>query len=269
MRNTHRKQKIRVLYLLFALSVGAVFYWPSNAQAQVSLDGAVAALNANNHDQVESGIQNIGMHGEAAGVKPLADRIRRGLPADLLELSIMTLLALGQPSAGPVLFDLAMHRRPKIRALAIEAIAAIKPPGAEGVLVSALSDNNAEVRAKAAVGLGEIEAVGSMETLFRALDRGVLEASEAIGKVITANRVTDLLGYLNKLPLHSLGPALITVLGRADVATKAKLTIVGRLEEMATPEVKNHLVDFLAKYGETAPKALVRAVRNTIQQIAD
>jgi len=269
MRNTHLKQKIRVLYLLFALSVGAVAYWPAVTKAQVSLSDAVAALNANNHDQVEFGIQSIGMLGEAAGVEPLANRIRRGLPADLLELSIMTLLALGQPSAGPVLFELSMHRRSKIRALAIEAIAAVNPPGAEGVLVEALSDNNAEVRAKAAVGLGEIGASGSMDTLFRALDRGVLEASEAIGKVVTANRVTHLLEYLNKLPLHSLGPALITVLGRGDVTTKVKLAIVRRLEELSTPEVKNHLVDFLAKYGETAPKALVRAVRNTIQQIAD
>lgn len=262
-------QKMRVLLMLFALSVVGVAVCPAVAHAQVSLADAVAALNANDHDKVEYGIQNIGMRGDSAGVKPLAERIRRGLPEDLLELSIMTLLALGQPSAGPVLFELAMHRRPKIRALAIETIAAIKPPGAEGVLVAALSDNDEEVRAKAAVGLGEIGAAGSMETLFRALDRGVLDASEAIGKVITAKRVTHLLDYLNKIPLHSLGPALITVLGRSDVDTKAKLTIVSRLEEMATPEVKNHLVDFLAKYGETAPKAVIRAVRNTIQQIPD
>ncbi|MBN1653083.1 MAG: HEAT repeat domain-containing protein [Deltaproteobacteria bacterium] len=269
MRILNRAKKNFKPGILIILSVVVVPLFSTLVRAQATLNDAVTQLNANDRGQVELGIQNLGMRGDPSGIKPLADRIRRGLPPDLLELSIMTLMALGDPSAGPVLFELAMHRRANIRVLAIEAVAAVNPPGGQGVLVAALSDGDAEVRSKAAAGLGEIGAVGAMDTLFRALDRGVLEASEAIGKVITANRVTDLLDYLNKLPLHSLGPALIQALGRGDVQTKSKLAIVERLGEVATPEVKNYLVDFLAQHGETAPPALVRAVRNTIQQIAD
>jgi HEAT repeat protein len=266
----YREQSIIIApVIVTTFVVVTAIFGPTIARAEGSLIDAVVLLNTNNHAKVEAGIQQIGMLGDPAGVKHLEQRIQRGLPPDLLELSITTLMAISHPSSGPILFRLATHRRPKIRALAVEAIAATNPPGAEGVLVAALSDDSAEVRAKAAIGLGEIHAINALDTLFRALDRGVLEASEAIGKVIPASNVPHLFDYIDKLPLYSLGPALMEVLARNDVPIKTQLAVVQRLQEIATPEVKNYLIDFIGKYGETAPKPLVREVRNTILKIAD
>ena len=70
---------------------------------------------------------------------PLEERIRKGLPPDLLEAAIVTLMALSQPEAGPVLYELSTHRRPDIRLRSIEAITATHPPGAETALIAALS----------------------------------------------------------------------------------------------------------------------------------
>ncbi len=120
---------------LLATAFLVVFCLTVEAAAQVSLDKAAAMLESSDRETVANGIQNLGMLGKPAAVPPVLRRIQRGLPPDLLELAVMTLTALGQKSAGPVLFELVMHRRPLIRTRAVEAIAAINPPGAENALV--------------------------------------------------------------------------------------------------------------------------------------
>jgi HEAT repeat protein len=254
---------------LFAAALLAVFCLGAKAEAQVSLDKAAAMLDSSDRETVANGIQNLGLLGKAAAVPPLLRRIRRGLPPDLLELSIMTLTALGQKDAGPMLFELAMHRRPLIRTRAVEAIASINPPGAESALVAALSDSDAQVRAAAATGLGEVGTKASLDTLFHALDRGVMEAATAIGKVIPADQVDRLLGYLDQIPFRSLSPAFDQVLSREDVSEKAKLKVIAGLQDLATSEIKGYLVDFLSSAGETASPAIIRAVRSAVQLIAD
>ena len=219
--------------------------------------------------QVEAGIQSLGLLGGAAAVPPLVERIERGLPPDLLEAAVVTLMALAQPEAGPVLYELCAHRRPEIRLRALEAITATRPPGAETALVAALSDSDAKVRAAAATSLGELHASGAMEKLFLALDRGNMEASGAIGKVVPAGDVKRLVGYLGQIPLHSLGPALSEVLQRKDVPEDAKLEIVARLEELGTPEVKGYLNDLLASAGDALPEKLNRAMLRAMQEIAE
>ena len=70
------------------------------------------------------------------------------------------------------------------------------------------------MRSAAASGLGDIGKPGSLEKLFLALDRGNFEASGAIGKIVAPGDVKRLVGYLGRLPFHSLGPALAEVLQR-------------------------------------------------------
>ena len=254
---------------LFAAVFLVVFCLTAEVTAQVSLDKAAAMLESGDRETVANGIQNLGMLGKPAALRPMLRRIQRGLPPDLLELSIMTLTALGRKRAGPVLFELAMHRRPLIRTRAVEAIAAINPPGAESALIAALSDSDARVRAAAAIGLGEVGTKGSLDTLFHALDKGVMDCATAIGKVVPANRVDRLLGYLDRIPFRSLTPAFDLVLTREDVSEKAKLKVIAGLGDMATSEIKGYLVDYLSSAGETASPAVVRAVRSTVQLIAD
>jgi hypothetical protein len=234
-----------------------------------AVENAKGMMGSSKRENVEAGIQSLGLLGTAEAVEPLAERIRQGLPPDLLETAIVTLMALGQPNAGPVLHELSMHRRAEVRLRAIEAISATNPPGAERTLTAALSDADTRVRSAAAVGLGEIRAAGAVERLFLALDRGNMEASGAIGKIIAPGDVPRLSGYLGQVPFRNLGPALAEVLQRTDVSEKSKLEIVARLQEVGTPEVKGYLGDLIAQTGQTLSPNLSRALLRAMQEIAN
>jgi hypothetical protein len=239
-----------------------------SAATQAAIASAQKMMASGKRDEVEAGIQSLGLLGTQDAVEPLAQRIREGLAPELLEQAITTLMALGQPSAGPVLYELTAHRRPEIRLRAVEAIVATKPSGAEQALISALSDSDLKVRSAAATGLGEVGTNAALEKLFLALDRGNFEASSAIGKVVAPADVRRLVSYLGKLPFHSLGPALAQVLQRPDVAENAKLDIIARLEEVGTPEVKGYLGDLIAS-GATLPPNVSKAVLRAMTEIAN
>jgi HEAT repeat protein len=235
-----------------------------SAQTKAAIANAQQLMDSGQPKDIEAGIQSLGLLGTKEAVEPLAARIRQGLPPELLDQAITTLMALSQPSAGSVLFELTSHRRPEIRLRAVEAIAATNPPGAEQALIAALSDSDPKVRSTAATGLGDIGTKAALEKLFLALDRGNFEASSAIGKIVAPGEVKRLVDYLGQLPFHSLGPALAQVFQRKDVPESAKLEIVVRLEEVGTPEVKGYLGDLVSSAGDsltpTVSKALLRAM---------
>jgi HEAT repeats len=239
------------------------------AKTNPQVEQAKALLASGDHDSIETGIQSLGLLGTADAVAPLVERVRAGLAPDLLDTAIVTLMALGQPSAAPVLFDLASHRRPEVRLRAIEAIVALAPKGAEEVLRTALSDQNPQVRSAAALGLGEIKAVGSVDLLFRALDHGNFEASTSIGKLVPREQIPRMLDYLGKTPLQSLGPALGEVLQRKDIGERDKLAIVSRLQDVGTPEVKSYLGDLMHLAGDKLPQPVSKAIVQAMQEIVD
>ncbi|MET0384942.1 MAG: HEAT repeat domain-containing protein [Polyangiales bacterium] len=230
---------------------------------------AQTLLQSQDHDEIETGIQSLGLLGTPAAVDPIIKRVRAGLPPDLLETSIVTLMALGQPQAAPLYFDLVEYRRPEIRLRAIEAIVALKPKGAEPVLQRALSDGDQKVRSAAALALGELHATSSIELLFQALDRGTFEASQAIGQALQSEQVPRLLGYLGQIPFHSLAPAFTEVLQRKDVAERDKLTVVSRLQDVGTREVKDYFADLNRASADKLPPPVHRAVLRAMQEIAD
>jgi hypothetical protein len=207
--------------------------------------------------------------GTPDAVPPLVERIRAGLAPDLLDTAIVTLMALGQPTAAPLLFELTTHRRPEVRLRAIEAVVSLAPKGAEDVLRVRLSDQNGQVRSAAALGLGEIKAVGSIDLLFTALDHGNFEASASIGKLLRGDQIPRMLGYLGKTPLQSLGPALGEVLQRKDIGEKDKLVIVSRLQDVGTPEVKSYFGDLMHMAGDKLPPAVSRAIVQSMSEIVD
>jgi len=239
-----------------------------DAKTQAQLNDAKKALASAEKTDVEAGIQSLGLLGIPAAVEPLVARVQQGLPHDLLETAIVTLMALGQPSAGPALFDLARYRRPEIRKLAIEAIAAVRPLGGEVVLVAALNDSEADVRSAASIGLGEIGSPASIDTLFLALDQGNHEAAAAIGKLVPARDVKRLFAYLGKVPFRSLAPAFSETLKRKDVAENDKLAVVARLEEVGTNEVKGFFSDLMASTEGGLPPNVSKAVLRAMQEIS-
>lgn len=241
---------------------------PASAQ-EITLAQASEMMTAGNPDEVRMGIETLGVIGSPAAVEPIAARIRQGLPAELLSVAIDTLGLLGRREAGPVLFELTSHRRPEIRLGALNAIISIRPEGAAGALERALSDSDPRVRGVAATGLGEIGARGSVATLFHALDRGVLEASAPIGQLATPGQVQQLLGYVGRLPFDSVTPGLNEVIARSNVPNRTKLEVIGRLAELATPEVKTYLQEVVAALPDNPRDPVRRAAEDAILRIAD
>lgn len=233
------------------------------------VEAAAKLLGSSDRDEVEAGIQSLGLIGTASAAPPIIARVRAGLPPDLLETSIITLMALGQPQAGPLYIELMHHRRPEVRVRAIEAIVASKPQGAELALQHALADLDPQVRSAAASALGELRATSSVEQLFQALDRGTFEASHAIGLSLRSDHVPRLLSYLGTLPFHHLAPAFTEVMQRKDITERDKLMVVSRLQEVGTREVKEYFGELVRDSGELLTEPVRRAVLRAMQEIAD
>lgn len=260
------------VFLITAL-VGSVAFGAAStrvrAQEPMTLEEAVAATDSPDRNTVEGGLQSLGLIGDEPALAALAARIRRGLPRELLLTAIFTVGAMGNPEAAPLLVELTTHRSADVRARAIEMIAALNAPGAAGALIAALSDPDPQVRAVAAIGLGDLGASEALDKLFQAQDRGVTEASVAIGKVVKAGDVPRLLSYLGQMPFRALTPALKAILARANVEEAARMQVVARLTEMATPEVKSFFKDLLLELGPTLPVRVRTAISTAVQRIAD
>jgi hypothetical protein len=241
------------------------------APAAVSpeLAAAVAQLASSDEAVIQQGIEALGLAGTPDVVEPLAARIRRGLPPELLEMAVDTLIITGQASAGPVLITLVAHRRPEIRLKAVQGIASIKPRGAEQSLTLALGDSDPQVRAAAAVGLGAVGARGSVDQLFLALEHGVLEASTSIGQLATPAEAMRLLGYLGRLAFDAISPGLGELLARADLPDRTKLDLIARLAELATGGTKTFLQEFVAALPPTDRGPVRRAAEDAAMRIAD
>ena len=238
------------------------------AAQDVTLAQATEMLRSTSHDEIQTGIQSLGLLGSPAGVEPLAARIRDGLAPDLLEAAIDTLTVLGRAEAGPVLFELSTHRRPEVRLRAVQAIAACRPRGADRALMTALSDASPDVRGAAARGLGEIGATAAIDSLFLAFDRGVPEAGPALGRLARPEHVTRVLESLGRVPFDQMRVVLTELLGRRDVPSRTKLDVIARLAEMATPEIGTFLQEFVEASAAPANDPVRRAAEDAITRIA-
>jgi HEAT repeat protein len=230
---------------------------------------AAAMLEARDEGTVRLGIETLGLTGSAEAVRPLAARVRRGLPPELLDLAVDTLVVLARPEAAEILTELAQHRRASVRLKAVTGLAQIRPRGVEGVLSRALDDGDPQVRAAAAVGLGQVGARASVDALFLALDRGVLEAATAIAQLATPPEIDRLLAYVGRLDLATLAPALVEIVARRDVPERKKLDVVARVAELATGEAKRFLGDLAASVPEGSGAAVRRAAEDAALRIAD
>ncbi|MCB9591800.1 MAG: HEAT repeat domain-containing protein [Sandaracinaceae bacterium] len=251
--------------LLIATALALAAASPASAQ---DFDEAVAQLEGTNPDAVRGGLEQLGLLGNARAVDPIAARVRRGLPPELLGVAVDTLMILGRPQAGPVLVELLGHRRPDIRLKAVQAIVACQPRGADRVLTEALGDTDATVRGAAAEGLGTLGAHGAVDALFHAMERRVPEAAPAIAAVADPRDVDRFLGLLGRVPFAEVTTALGEMLHRANLAASAKLAIIHRLSELATPEVRQFLEELVANADASIPANVLRAAQDAIPRIA-
>jgi hypothetical protein len=205
-------------------------------------------------------IEQVGVAGDASLIPPLAARIERGLPPELLDAAVDTLSVMARPEAGPVLLQLASHRRAAIRAKAVAALVACHARGADGALINALRDLDPSVRAAAALGLGQLGARNAVDSLFLAFERGVAEAGASLGQLVNEQQIPRLAGYLGHTPFDMMTPAFDEIFARPDIAERVKLDLVNRFAELATAGVKTYLETLAASQPAGASTLRQRAL---------
>lgn len=237
-------------------------------RAQSSEAAAIAQLSSSRREDVQAGLETLGLSATETAVTAIAQRIRQGLDAELLDLALTTLRVQNSPAAGPVLIELARHRRAEIRARALDAIAASRPAGAREALVRGLADLDPTVRAAAATGLGEIEARDAVPELIRALERGLPEAAAPIGKLGNVEQARTLVTLLGRVPFAALAQGVASLLTRADLPQRFRLDVVARLHELGTGEIRTFLDETLPSVPGGANDPVRRAIETAIVRIS-
>ncbi|MCC7538774.1 MAG: HEAT repeat domain-containing protein [Deltaproteobacteria bacterium] len=197
-----------------------------------------AGLSSTNADQVREAIDLLSVIDRPEVIPHLAQLLRSGPPDVVTDRAIDALGGLGHPDGIDVLLELTHHRRPGARRKAYAALAQIRDPRIPTLLEAGLRDSDRGVRGQVALSFGEIGARQSVAILFRAFERGVLEAATSIGKLGGPDTVERLAGYLGQQPLSVLLSGFREYLLRSDISDRVKLDIVARLVEVAGPQVR-------------------------------
>ena len=248
---------------------------PPAGEAQVAaptladLATIVPKLESANSDEVREAIDLLTVIDRPEVVPPLAALLRSGQPDAITDRAIEALGALGQASAIDVLVEFTHHRRDGARRRAYESLAAVHDPRVPRLLEQGLRDSDRNVRGAAALALGDIGARGSVDTLFIAFDRGVIEAAISIGKLGDRAAVNKFSESVGRRPLSVMLSGFEQFVRRRDVTDEVKLEIVQRLGEVAGPLVKSFLRQYLGTFSARDRSALKRAVEENIRRIPD
>lgn len=235
----------------------------------------VPKLESANADEVRDAIDLLTVIERPEVVPPLAALLRSGQPDAITDRSLEALGALAQPAAIDVLVEFTHHRREGARRRAYQSLASIQDPRVPRLLEQGLRDSDRGVRGAAALALGDIGARASVDTLFIAFDRGVIEAAIAIGKLGDAAAVNKFSESIGRRPLSVMLSGFEQFVRRSDLTDAVKLDIVQRLGEIAGPLVKSFLRDYLGTLSQLTGNAarrslpLKRAVEENIRRIPD
>lgn len=236
---------------------------PAGPQPTVrDVDEIAARLTSNNPDEVREAIDLLSVIDHPSVVPHLATLLRSGRSDEVTDRALTALGGLAHASAIDVLVEFTRHRRAGARRLAYRALAAIDDPRVPALLEQGLRDSDRNIRAAAARSLGDIDARGSVDTLFVAFDRGVVEAAIAIGKLGNRGSVTRFTEHLGRVPLSVMLSGFTEYVRREDIPEEVKIEIVGRLGDVSGPLVRA----FLQRYLDTFPTT-GRASRSRVRQV--
>jgi HEAT repeat protein len=237
-------------------------------QAGLSLEEISVMLSSSQPDEVRMAIESSALLGTADAVPLLSERIRAGLPADLLLAALDALSVLNRPESSELLVTLSRHRRPAVRLRSVQALSGLRAKSAEPALVVALGDASSEVREAAAEGLGQLGAVQNLDPLFLAFDRGVVSAGRAIAKLVTDAQVPRVMEALGRVPFSSLTPVFDTLLARRDISESTKLSVLGALAELGTAEARAYFENLKQKLPADASPRIRKTVDDAVVRIA-
>jgi HEAT repeat protein len=230
------------------------------------LESILTRLRSNDADQVREAIELLTILDAPEVVPPLAELIRAGQSDVITDRAIGALEQVAEPAAIEVLTELLNHRRAGARRRAYAALAAIDDPRVRPLLERGLRDSDRSVRGAAALALGETDAKASLDLLFRAFERNVVEAAIAIGKLGDAAAVERYHAFLGQEPLGVMLTGYDAFLRRTDVPLATKKAIVERLGEVAGLAVRRFLQDYLASFPERTRDRGVRELQQLVEQ---
>lgn len=271
-----------LLVLLLALTAATALAQPARRAARrptaeadapaaprvtmADLESILTRLRSNDADQVREAIELLTILDAPEVVPPLAELIRAGQSDVITDRAIGALEQVAEPAAIDVLTELVNHRRAGARRRAYAALAAIDDPRVRPLLERGLRDSDRSVRGAAALALGEIGAKPSLDLLFRAFERNVVEAAIAIGKLGDAAAVERYHAFLGQEPLGVMLTGYDAFLRRADLPLATKKAIVERLGEVAGLAVRRFLQDYLASFPERTRDRGVRELQQLVEQ---
>lgn len=231
------------------------------------LPSVLPRLHSANPDEVRAGIDQLTVISDAQCVPPLVELLHSGQPDVVSDRALDALRAIAHPSSIEILTEFTHHRRASARRRAYRALAAIEDRRIPSLIEAGLRDSDREVRATAALALGEMGSRASLDLLFRAFDRGVIEAATAIGQLGDAAAVERFDGYLGRVPLSVMLAGYDPFLRRRDISEETKIDIVTRLGEVSGSQVRAFLSAFAATFGVRDRSRLRQTVTDTIARI--
>lgn len=230
-----------------------------------------ARLHSANADEVREAITLLTIINDPGAIPPLAELLRSGQPDAVTDATLEALQRLEMPQSLEVLTEFTHHRRAGARRRAYAAIAQIDDRRVPALLEQGLRDSDRSIREECAQALGRIGARGSLETLFHAFERGVLSASESIGRLGNDADVARFNAFLGRLPISVMLGGYDQFLQRRDISDSVKIDIIGRLREVSGRMVCQSLLNFrdtLPAPGRQAPNELRRSLTQALDQIA-
>ena len=247
---------------------------PSRPQVTIAdLDTGAARLLGANPDEVREAIDLLVIIARPEVVPHLATFLRSGPRDHLTNRALVALRGLADPSSIEVLTEFTNHRRVAARRRAYQALAVIEDGRVRGLLERGLRDSDRTVRGAAALALGEIGARQSLDLLFRAFERNVVEAAIAIGKIAPAASIERYNGFLGREPLGVMLSGYGQFLRRDDIALGKKKEMIERLGEVAGVMVRRFLEDYLRTLPErTRNRGLIELktlLEETIRRIPE
>lgn len=281
-RNSFYSSLLAATFLFYASNVGAQNRpsrpRPARSRAEPAVAEAappalpplselVRQLQSTEVDRVREAIELIGTTGEQAGVRPLIDLVNQGQSDVITDSVIDALGALGGREAIEMLAELTHHRRTDARRRAYASLSRIEDARVPRFLEQGLRDSDRSIRGNCAAALGTLGSRRSVDELFRAFDRGVVEAGASIGRLGDGRALERFGGYLGTQPLSVMLAGYEQFLRRTDLNEATKIAIVQRLGEVAGPQVRRFLATYLRQFGQSDRSRLRQTVQETLLRI--
>jgi hypothetical protein len=110
-------------------------------------------------------------------------------------------------------------------------------------------------------------ATESLARLFRALERGVHDATRSIGTLVSDAELPRYHGYLGRIPLAAMLEGYTHIVGRPDLSWDVKRDVLHRLIEVSGPDVRRFLVEWHEALPRRAPESFRVELERSIRRI--